>query len=516
MLVKSKIIKNVYIDSVTLMSLTTKANELDCVEQVVLGMGTDMNKQVLINVGMQTKETETATKGDLMIVVKAETEDKINESFKLIDELIEKRNEKKKKENLVKKVYKTQNQAYKDTNSNLAVISVAGDYAVREANIALDNNNHVFLFSDNISIEDEVKLKKKAISKNLLLMGPDCGTAIIDGIGICFANKVRKGNIAIVGASGTGSQEISVRIHDFGGGISQLIGTGGRDLSKEVGGLMMIKSLEILEKDNETDIIVIVSKPPQEETAKKVLEYANTLTKKVIVCFIGGNDELIRKYNNLIYAKTTKDAALKAVVLSGVDESSINKHPLNLPLIKEIKSKLNDEQKYVAGLFCGGTICDEVFYLIKEKDENVYSNIAKDPKHKLKDIFNTKGHRLIDFGSDEFTQGRPHPMIDPSVRIEYFEKLANDKSIGVIALDFILGFGAHDEPVSMMLPVIKKAQEKAKSEGRHLEILGFVLGTDEDKQNFSRQCKLLDENGITWASSSVNTALLSIGFVEKE
>lgn len=516
MIVKAKIIKNVYIDSVTLMSLTTKANEVECVEQAVLGMGTDMNKQVLVNVGMQTPETERALKSDLMIVVKSETEEKLNQSFNLIDELIEKRNESKKKDNLVKKVYKTQKQAFKDVKSNLVVISVAGEYAVREANIALDNNNHVFLFSDNISIEDEIKLKKKAISKNLLLMGPDCGTAIIDGVGLCFANKVRKGNIAIVGASGTGSQEISVRIHDFGGGISQLIGTGGRDLSKEVGGLMMIKSLEILEKDEETDIIVIVSKPPQEETAKKVLEYANKLTKKVIVCFIGGNSELINNYENLIYAKTTKEAALKAVVLSGVDENSINKHPLNVPLINEIRAKLNSDQKYIAGLFCGGTICDEVFYLIKEKDENIYSNIAKDPKHKLTDIFNTKGHRVIDFGSDEFTQGRPHPMIDPSIRIEYFEKLASDKSIGVIALDFILGYGAHDDPVSMMLPSIKKAQEKAKLEGRHLEILGFVLGTDEDKQNFSKQCKLLDENGITWASSSVNTALLSIGFVEKE
>ena len=61
-------------------------------------------------------------------------------------------------------------------------------------------------------------------------MGPDCGTAIINGVPLCFANVVRRGDIGIVGASGTGTQEVTVIIDKMGGGVSQVIGTGGRDL----------------------------------------------------------------------------------------------------------------------------------------------------------------------------------------------------------------------------------------------------------------------------------------------
>lgn len=210
------------------------------------------------------------------------------------------------------------------------------------------------------------------------MMGPDCGTAIIGNMALCFANKVRKGNIGIVGASGTGSQEISVRIHDFGGGISQLIGTGGRDLSVRVGGVMMLDAMKALNEDEATKVIVLISKPPAKSVEQKVLNEIKNMHKPVVVCFIGGTEEAVLEAGGH-FAKTTKEAALKAVILSGIDESQIDKHPLNLPLIEEIKVKLKPEQKYIRGLFCGGTLCDEAMYLAMEKYDDVYSNIPKDP-----------------------------------------------------------------------------------------------------------------------------------------
>ncbi|WP_419037798.1 acyl-CoA synthetase FdrA [Enterocloster bolteae] len=511
--IRTIIKKNTYFDSVSLMALSTRANNIEGIKQVNIAMGTTMNKEVLKNTGLYTEAVDDAGKGDLMIVIEGLEGFDLDDLTVKVEEAMVRKSEKK---GMSDTVYSSVEAAVQDNEgANIAVISVPGTYAARVARKALEQGLHVMMFSDNVSLEDENRLKKEAHEKGLFVMGPDCGTAIINGTGLCFANGVRRGNIGVVAASGTGAQEVSVRIHDFGGGISQLIGTGGRDLSAEVGGIMMLDGIKALADDEDTKIIVLVSKPPSGEVAKKIYAEVKNTEKPVVICFIGGDKEAI-KASGAYYAKTTKQAALLAVTLSGVPEETINRHALNLPLIEEVKSKLNPQQKYIRGLFCGGTICEETASLVREKYPNVYSNIAKDPDYRLKNINESREHTFIDLGDDQFTQGKPHPMIDPSLRLERIVKEAKDPEVGVIVLDIILGYGAHEDPVEVTLPAIREAKTIAEKEGRHLEILAFVLGTDRDPQNFDLQVKKLMDEGVTISSSSENTGLLSRGFVEKE
>ena len=514
MSVRVKIKKNTYFDSVSLMVLSTKINEMENVEQAFVAMATEMNKGVLANVGLLLPEIKTANNGDLFIVVKAKSEAICEEILIESEEMLNDNNgggssvfdDSDKK-------YSTLKQAIKHIpEANLVIISVPGEFAKREAMTALNNDLHVLMFSDNVSVSDEIELKVFAHEKGLLMMGPDCGTAIINHVGLCFANDIRHGNIGVVGASGTGSQEVTARIHDFGGGISQLLGTGGRDLSEDVGGIMMLDGLRALEADPATDIIVIVSKPAAKSVEKRILALIKSFTKPVIVCLLGGDEGPVVE-SGAYFAKTTKEAALQAVILAGTDESTINKRALNLPLIEEIKTKLAPEQKYIRGLFCGGTLCEEAMMLTREFHSNVYSNIAKNPDQRVIDINVSQRHTFIDFGDDDFTNGRPHPMIDPSSRIERLLQEANDPEVGVIILDFIIGYGSHLDPVGVTIPAIIEAKKKAESRGQHLEILGYVLGTDIDMPRLDDQIKKLAEAGVTISSSSQNTGLLARGFV---
>lgn len=504
--------ENTYFDSVSLMAITAQANAITGIKQAMIGMGTDMNKEVMRNVGLGSNEIEAASTGDLMIVIEMEEEEKLSSAMEQVEELF---THKRKNDQTKEATYHTIQGAVKEQNdSNIAVISVNGLYAEREAREALENDLHVMLFSDNVDLESEIALKELAHEKGLLMMGPDCGTAIINNIGLCFANKVRKGNIGIVAASGTGSQEISVRIHDFGFGVSQLIGIGGRDLSEKVGGIMMLDAIQALEEDKETDVIVLVSKPPAKSVEKKVMDVVKNCKKPVVVYFLNGEEATVTEAG-AHYAKRSKEAAIKAVVLAGADEQTLDTHPLNLPLIHEVQEKLTNEQKYIRGLFCGGTLCEEAMFAALETFDDVYSNVHPDPAHQLKDVNISQAHTFIDFGSDEFTSGKPHPMIDPSTRIERFLKEAKDPEVGVIAMDFVLGFGSHEDPVGVMLPAIFEAKDLAEAEGRHLEILGYVLGTELDEQNLAIQIQKLMDAGVTISSSSQNTGLLAREFVMK-
>ncbi|MGR4869281.1 acyl-CoA synthetase FdrA [Variovorax sp. LARHSF232] len=513
--VKVIVRKNTYFDSVSLMSLSTRANQIEGIEQAVVAMGTEMNKGVLRNVGLFTPEVDAAGNGDLLIVVKAASDARCESALGEVAKLLDKRDKPRGGAGSEIRYATLASAAENVAGANLAIISVPGEYAAREARAALDRDLHVLLFSDNMGIEDEIALKQAAHDKGLLLMGPDCGTAILGGVGLCFANAVRRGNIGIVGASGTGSQELSVRIHDFGGGITQLIGTGGRDLSEAVGGIMMLDGMRALANDPATEVIVLVSKPPAKSVEKKVLAAVAECGKPVVVCFLGGSQAPVTQAGGH-FARTTKEAALKAVILGGQKESEINKRALNLPLIEEVRAKLGPQQQYIRGLMCGGTLCEELSLIARETLPNVYSNIAKDPAHRLEDAGRSRAHSFIDFGDDEFTRGRPHPMIDPSLRIERLLQEARDPSVGVIVLDFILGFGAHEDPVGVTLPAILEGQALARREGRHLEILAYVLGTEHDTPSLGEQTRKLTDAGVTLASSCTNAGLLARGFVTKK
>ncbi|TNM49548.1 acyl-CoA synthetase FdrA [Nocardioides albidus] len=504
--------KNTYLDSVSLMSMSTKANAVEGVTQALLGMATPMNKEVLLNVGVQDPAIDAAKPSDLMIVIDA-ADDVIEDAIRAVNDILARKT--RSADGAAEGRYRTLDGAFAEVpDTNLVLISVNGAYAAREARKALAAGKHVMIFSANVSVEDEIELKNLAHAKGLLLMGPDCGTAILNGTGLAFANAVRRGSIGIVGASGTGSQEISVRVHDFGGGVSQLIGTGGRDLSAEVGGLMMIDGIEALAADPETEVIVVVSKPPAEEVADKVLGVLGGTGKPAVVCFLG-SPRTESGYPNVQLVSGTKPAALAAVLATGVDESTLDLHALNIPLIEEVRAKLAPEQKYVRGLFCGGTLCDEAMFAALAKFDNVHSNIQKDPAYVLGATDASREHTFLDMGDDDFTDGRPHPMIDPSLRLQRLVQEADDPEVGVIAMDFILGFGAHEDPVGVTVPAIEEAKAKAAARGQHLEILGYVLGTDLDTPALAGQVAQLEAAGVTIASSSTNLGLLAREFVAK-
>lgn len=516
MTTRTLIKRGTYVDSVSLMSLSTKANALPGVTNAVAAMATAMNKEILANQGLLTDELAALTPGDLILIAVAGTDAEAEAAMEGIQELLDRKPQDDGGESVTFRSISAAASGRPD--ANVAVISVNGAFAAREAHAALDNGLHVMLFSDNVSLDDEIALKQKAHEKGLLMMGPDCGTAIINGVSLCFANNVRRGRIGIVGASGTGSQEMSVRIHDFGSGISHLLGTGGRDLSAEVGGIMMLDGIDALEADPGTDVIVVVSKPPAAEVADKVLDRLSRSAKPVVVCFLGANEAMIAsaKDKGIELFNRTKPAALAAVLATGVKEEDLDLHSLNWPLIEEVRAKLTPEQKYIRGLYCGGTICDEAMFLAMEKYSDVYANIRKEAEYKLSGTDASRAHTFLDFGEDEFTNGKPHPMIDPSNRIARFKQEAADPEVGVIIMDVVLGYGANPDPAGVMLPAIKEAKERAAAEGRHLEILVYVLGTAQDPQNFEEQVAKLVDAGCTWASSSTNTGLLAREFVWKE
>ena len=492
--------KNTYLDSVSLMSISTKANTIDGIDQAFVAMATEMNKGVLENLDLLTPELRNAASGDLMIVtVTGETVD-VDEKIAEIEALLVRKAPTGPGADIVHRTIAAAVEA--DPEANLAVIAVNGAYAAREARKALENDLHVMLFSDNVTVDDEIALKALARSKGLLMMGPDCGTAIINGTALCFANAVRRGSIGIIAASGTGSQEVSVRIHALGGGVSQLVGTGGRDLSAEVGGVMMIDAVRALAADDNTAAIVLVSKPPAPEVEKTVLAEVAAAGKPVVVYFIGGSQEAVSAAGGH-FAASSQDAALQAVRL--VTDATASVPDLEAEVVGAVVDRLKPEQQYVRGLFSGGTLCDESMYALLGVGEEVWSNIQKDPAHVVHAGDASRGHTFLDFGDDEFTNGRPHPMIDPSLRLERLVDEADDPTVAVVVMDFVLGFGAHEDPVGVTLPAIAEAKRRAAAAGRHLEIVGYVLGTDLDRQSLAAQTSALEEAGVTVTRSSTET-----------
>src|SRR5690554_3125004 len=348
--------KNTYYDSVTLMIITKEVKNVPGVNEVLVGMATDLNKELSENLNLLTPEIKELTANDFYIAVDAESDDVFQQAVSKVEELLNKKAESQAGD------YQppTLESALKmQPASNLAVISIPGEYAAEEARKALEKDMHVMLFSDNVPMEKEVELKKLAHEKGKLLMGPDCGTAIINGIPLCFANVVKEGDIGMVGASGTGIQEVSAIIGKLGSGITQAIGTGGRDLRAEIGGIMMMDGIRALQKDPKTKVIVLISKPPAKEIEEKVLNTLKESDKPAVVHFIGGDPEIAKNYG--AYAGLTlEDTAYKAVALSRGEEVvdivdfTENKEEL-VSQAKQEAEKLAPGQKYLRGLYSGGT-----------------------------------------------------------------------------------------------------------------------------------------------------------------
>ena len=352
------------------------------------------------------------------------------------------------------------------------------------------------LFSDNVSGDDEVVLKRYARSRGLLVMGPDCGTAIVSGIPLGFANVVRRGAIGLVAASGTGLQQVTCLVDRLGAGVSQAIGVGGHDLSRDVGGITMLQGIEALAADPVTRVIVLISKPPASDVATRVLEQARSAGKPVVVCFLGVDPKTVES-GNLKGAGTLEDAAYLAAALAGSEPSE--REPLN-GLAEGLK--FTPTQKYIRGLYSGGTFCFEASLLLSEVLSPVYSNTPVGGALRLDDVWRSEAHTLLDLGDDVFTRGRPHPMIDHRLRNERIAKEAEDAEAAVILLDVVLGYGSHMDPASEIVPAIEGARKRAATAGRELAFVGFACGTDRDSQSLSAQEAALRHAGMILARSS--------------
>ncbi|MFO8192352.1 MAG: acyl-CoA synthetase FdrA [Bacillota bacterium] len=497
MALKSYIAKNTFRDSVYLMRVSNNVRNFEGVIEAEVIIGTDHNKKFLRSGGLWSEEIEKeAGANDLIIAVEAEDDEKAD---KAIQKALEELNKEAERDNLQSEfVPRTFETAYKYMpDANLALLSIPGRYVEREANQILDKGLHLMIFSDNVPLEAEVSLKKKAQGKGLLVMGPDCGTAIINGIPLAFANEVRRGSIGIVAAAGTGLQEVSTLIHNYDEGISQGIGTGGRDVKAEVGGITMIQGLELLAEDNDTKVIVIISKPPDEEVLEKVLDVAGKIDKPVVVTFLGGDPAKI-KAAGCKPALTLKEAAQLAVKLAGGREVRESAEIVSVEdgLLKEAKNNLNQNQRYLRALYSGGTLAYEALLLMENMKGKIYTNLAFKGVENIEDVYKSRENTVIDYGEDEFTQGRLHPMIDPGLRNTRIVEEAKDPETAVIMLDLVLGYNAHPDPAGSVIEAIREAREAVEKEKRQIVFVTTVCGTDEDIQKRDDQIEKLKKANV--------------------
>jgi len=451
-----------YYDSVVLMQLQRALAALPGVLDAGVMMATPANRELLAASGLLPGEEMAAGPHDLLIAVKAESAAAAGEALARVDSLLQVRRSDGEQEFRPRSLAS----AFKLLPAaRWVLISVPGRHAAGIAEEALDHGRNVFLYSDNVPVEREAALKRKARERGLLVLGPDCGTAIVGGVGLGFANRVRRSPIdqliGLIGASGTGLQAIASQIHALGGGISQAIGTGGRDLSGEIGGITAIQALDLLRRDPETRTIVLVSKPPAPEVAARLLGLARSVGKPVVVYFLGAPLPA-RRLGNLLFAASLSEAA----------ELAVEKGRQGLQGPQGLQEQEHPTAGSLRGLFSGGTLAYEAHLGLS----------AVLPPGRFK---------IIDLGADEFTVGRLHPMIDQDLRLRRLRQEAADPQVGLILLDVVLGEGAHADPAGELGPAIAEIRARRPD----LDVTAVVIGTDEDPQDLTQQIETLERAG---------------------
>lgn len=476
------------------MRLAREIGKKKGVSEVAALMGTPANHEILLQAGLAGDGEADAGPNDLVLAVEADSKE-------TADEAIEQA-----------KAFLTQARVAGGgasdfspsslagalaaaPGSNLAMISVPGAYAAKEAMDALRAGLHVFLFSDNVSVDDEVALKREAIERDLLLMGPDCGTAYIAGVGLGFTNVVKSGRVGCIAASGTGLQAVASQLDALGEGISHGIGVGGRDLSAEVGGLMTLHALDFLADDPETEIVVLISKPPDAKVLPRIEEALGNFSKPYVVCFLGAA--------NPDWAETLEDAGhAVAAILKG--ESYKPENFFAQAWLKEKIASLKPGDALdgggVLGLFSGGTLAHESRLILEDLLGDVSWNEDEGR------------HRVLDLGDDRYTVGRPHPMIDPEPRAEMLSQAAMDESLGVVLFDVMLGRGSAQDPAGSLARAITEARGK----GRSPVFVASVVGTAEDPQGLDEQVRILEDAGVVVLPSNAQAARFAAALVKPE
>ncbi|MCU0520549.1 MAG: acyl-CoA synthetase FdrA [Anaerolineae bacterium] len=509
MICKTRVRRGEYFDSVTLLQIAQDMLRLPGVADAAVVMGTPANKGILTNAELLEPASDTATPDDLILTVRAESADQAEAALDHAETELRASGTRQDGDDAPEVRPRTVAAAAKRFDqANLTLISVAGHFAADVAVEALESGTHVFLFSDNVPLADEIRLKTLAREKGLLVMGPDAGTAIVNGVALGFANAVphsppAPGGVGIVAASGTGLQAVTCELARRGVGITQAIGTGGRDLSAAVGGMMMVDSLKALQIDPDTRVIILISKPPAKEVAEHVLESALASHKPCVICFLGARQKDIATPGVIPAATLELAAAIAAEVALGGDPEGVRKSlkKRNKDLRSQaykLRATLGEGQRYFRGLFSGGTFCYETQVILHRMlpGDRIYSNAPVNHDDRLSDASVSLGHTAVDLGEDEFTQGRLHPMLDPTLRNRRIAQEARDPETAIIYLDVVLGYGVHPDPAGSAAEAIREAQGLLAVEGRTVVFIAHVCGTNEDPQNLKVQEARLRDVGV--------------------
>lgn len=508
-MIKNVVLKDRYLDSVVLMAVAGRVKALPGVTEVSAMMGTEAGKGILKGAGILDATGAKATGGDLIVAMQVDDVGVADKVLAAVQGMLEQKDSGGGDQEAPPRSIAAA--VERQAGSNLAFFSLPGPFVKREALVALNHGLNLMIFSDNVTVAEEVALKTRATELGLLVMGPDCGTAIIGGVALGFANVVPRGSIGIVGASGTGIQQVSCILANRGYGISQAIGLGGRDLSPKVGGMMMRQGIRALAADPATKLIVLISKPPAPEVANAVLEVARSCGKKVVVNFLKGDPEEAAR-RNLPFADSLEAAAELAIAT--LEGTSI--HPRDFTdaaaaerMVTEALPGLTG--RYLRGLYSGGTLADEALLLLSRRKIDCYSNLPLIPELALTDNNKSQGNTIIDLGDDEFTRGRPHPMIDFTLRCERIVREAADPETRVILLDVVTGYGSHPDPAGALVPAIAAARGKA---GRKIAFVAAVCGTDGDPQPRPAQSEKLAAAGVLLMPTNAQAARLAARLLE--
>ena len=511
-----KTLPNLYRDSIALMQVSARIERFPGVTRATAVMATQANITLLEEAKLLNGNTP-AHPNDLLIIIEGADEDAVTGAMRETELALQEAPESSAGAIAVASIPASSlEMALEDMpDANFALISTPGEYAAAEAEKALRLGLNVMVFSANVSISDEVALKQLARDQDLFMMGPDCGTAIVNGIPLGFANVVRRGPIGLVASAGTGLQEVTSLIDRAGIGISQALGCGARDLTDEVGGISMLQGLTALANDASTHVIVLIAKHPSPKAARRIYEAAEKVGKPTVLNFLGvdiGSTDA----TNIYMAETLEDAAQFAVDLSRGERpprAPKRKRTALGSLAKKEVSRLIPHQKYVRGLFSGGTFCYEAQVLLSRQLGSIWSNTPVNPTNALSDSWTSREHTLIDLGDEVFTRGRPHPMIDQRLRLERIAREFNDPETAVILFDVVLGYGANINPASEIADTIAALRGNRKAGKHDVVFVSSICGTEGDPQNLTEQKATLQKAGVLLAPSNAAAARLTVAIV---
>lgn len=507
------ILPSTYRDSVGLMQLSHTLEDMPGVQQAAVMMGTPQNKDLLRQADLLTPEGEQGSATDLLVCVRAETPTTAEQALQMARQQVMQHSKVMGEADHV--APRTLASALRRLpDANLACISVPGQYARHEALEALQHGLHVFLFSDHVTLEVEAELKQLAAQRGLLVMGPDCGSAILHGAPLGFANQLPRGPVGLITASGTGLQQVSCLLAQRGIGISQAIGVGGRDLHQHLGGSSMRAALWALAADTETQVIVLVSKPPDAVVAAHVAHEAEQSGKPCVLAFLGDKRSWPEATTNLYRATTLEEAALLATSLVRGESLPPRSPPVSPELLRSLetaRAALQPTQRALRALYCGGTLAYEALWLLRRALGPIRSNLDG-----TAGVAGGDGHVVLDLGAEVFTNGRPHPMLDPAVRRQQLLDAVRQPEVAVVLCDVILGWGAHSNPGVALATAWQEAMTLVRAAGREIIGIATVCGTAHDPQDYERQCRVLRAQGILLAESNAQAVRLAAAVVGAE